>query len=334
MSKKEQATNGQSGAVAVIGKIASTSLVKNLATAANIEPERYVATVMKTAFKGSQAPSAEEFAAFMMVAGEYNLDPFMGQIFAFPSKGGIIPFLGVDGWISLINRQPKHRGLEVTEEEDSEGLPYKTTVKIYVEGYDQPVTISERYSECKRNTDPWKSHPFRMLRHKTIIQGGRVAYGLSGLYDQDEAERILVARGEMIDVTPPSVDAGQVVPLPADASKVVEPYSDVEVIDTDVHETPDEQGPEGGVEPPPATEEPAETSSQPEEPTSDGTLPLGEPSEEEQVKVKIFELADALDIKHTEVKRRVAALNPRSGISGLNQLRQEYLKALNELRNK
>ena len=46
-------------------------------------------------------------------------------------------------------------------------------------------------NECRRNTDPWKQWPSRMLRHKATIQAARYAFGFSGIVDQDEAERIV-----------------------------------------------------------------------------------------------------------------------------------------------
>jgi hypothetical protein len=49
-------------------------------------------------------------------------------------------------------------------------------------------------------TAPWKSHPKRMLRHKALIQAARIAFSFAGIFDQDEAERIVEA--EVIDVTP------------------------------------------------------------------------------------------------------------------------------------
>src|SRR3546814_18172510 len=55
-------------------------------------------------------------------------------------------------------------------------------------------------SECKRGTQPWQSHPRRMLRHKATIQCARLAFGFGGIYDQDEAERIVESR--VIDVAP------------------------------------------------------------------------------------------------------------------------------------
>jgi hypothetical protein len=37
---------------------------------------------------------------------------------------------------------------------------------------------------------PWQSHTKRMLRHKSIIQCGRVAFGFAGIHDDDEAKQI------------------------------------------------------------------------------------------------------------------------------------------------
>jgi hypothetical protein len=56
-------------------------------------------------------------------------------------------------------------------------------------------------SECKRPTDPWNTHPKRMLRHKAMIQAARIAFSFAGIYDPDEGERVLAAENA-IDVTP------------------------------------------------------------------------------------------------------------------------------------
>ncbi|EKJ46221.1 phage recombination protein Bet, partial [Escherichia coli EC1869] len=45
--------------------------------------------------------------------------------------------------------------------------------------------------EGKEIIGPWQSHPKRMLRHKAMIQCARLAFGFAGIYDKDEAERIV-----------------------------------------------------------------------------------------------------------------------------------------------
>src|SRR3546814_15877124 len=52
-------------------------------------------------------------------------------------------------------------------------------------------------AECARSTGPWQSHPKRMLRHKAMIQCARIAFGFTGIFDEDEAQRIVER-----DVTP------------------------------------------------------------------------------------------------------------------------------------
>jgi hypothetical protein len=57
---------------------------------------------------------------------------------------------------------------------------------------------------------PWATHPKRMLRHKAMIQCARIAFSFAGIYDQDEAERIIEAT--VVDVTAdetaPEIPAG------------------------------------------------------------------------------------------------------------------------------
>ena len=48
---------------------------------------------------------------------------------------------------------------------------------------------------------PWQTHTKRMLRHKSLIQCSRIAFGFTGIYDQDEAERII--EGQAVVITDP-----------------------------------------------------------------------------------------------------------------------------------
>ncbi len=49
----------------------------------------------------------------------------------------------------------------------------------------------------------WQSHTKRQHRMKTIVQAYRTAFGFGGIYDPDEAERILSAKKQSGLVTPP-----------------------------------------------------------------------------------------------------------------------------------
>ena len=145
-----------------------------------------IETLKKTAFKG--AVTDEQMAALLIVANQYKLNPWTSEIYAFPSNGGITPVVGVDGWARIINENPQFDGMDF--EQDSESC----TCRIHRKDRAHPVSVTEFMEECRRNTQPWKSHPKRMLRHKAMIQAARLAFGFAGIFDEDEAERIKNAK--------------------------------------------------------------------------------------------------------------------------------------------
>lgn len=147
------------------------------------DPQELVQTLKATAFKGNATDA--QFNALMIVSTQYGLNPFTKEIYAFPDKNnGITPVVGVDGWARIINSHPQFDGMEFTADAES------CTCKIYRKDRNHPTTVTEYLEECKRNTQPWNSHPRRMLRHKAMIQAARLAFGFGGIYDEDEAQRI------------------------------------------------------------------------------------------------------------------------------------------------
>ena len=153
-------------------------------------------TLKSTAFKSNTQVTDEQMTALLIVANQYGLNPFTREIFAFPDKGGIVPVVGVDGWSRIMNTHPQFDGMDFRSDDNS------CTCIIYRKDRAHPTSATEYMDECKRDSSPaWKSHPRRMLRHKAMIQAARLAFGFTGIYDQDEAERIVEVKGE-IDVTP------------------------------------------------------------------------------------------------------------------------------------
>lgn len=150
-----------------------------------------IETLKSTAFKSNTQVTDEQMTALLIVANQYGLNPFTREIFAFPDKGGIVPVVGVDGWSRIMNTHPQFDGMDFTSNDSS------CTCVIFRKDRGHPTSATEYMDECKRDNSPaWKSHPRRMLRHKAMIQAARLAFGFTGIYDQDEAERIVE-----IDVT-------------------------------------------------------------------------------------------------------------------------------------
>jgi len=152
----------------------------------NIEPAKLHATLKNTVFKGA---NDEEMVTLVVVANEHKLNPLQKEIYAFPARGGgIIPMISIDGWIKIMNQHPKFNGVHFQTAIDENGVPDHCDCTIWVKGREHPTVITEFYSECKRNTDPWRSHPKRMLRHKALSQCVRVAFGFAGGYNDDTIE--------------------------------------------------------------------------------------------------------------------------------------------------
>lgn len=174
-------------------------LSKQLAERLNlgVDGRELVETLKDTAFRGQVSDS--QMAALLIVAEQYGLNPWTKEIYAFPDRqNGIVPVVGVDGWARIINGNQNFDGMEFSQDEES------CTCKIYRKDRAHPVSVTEYMSECRRdNVQPWKTHPRRMLRHKAMIQCARIAFGFGGIYDEDEAERIIKPEKEINPVSKP-----------------------------------------------------------------------------------------------------------------------------------
>lgn len=190
---------------AVVQVHGKPSLLATMAAKYGIDADRMLTTLKATAFRGDV--STEQLMALCLVANQYNLNPWTKEIYAFPDRSGIVPVVGVDGWSRIVNDHPQCDGIQFTEAEDGSWVE----CTIHRKDRKFPTTVREYLSEVKRDTGPWKTHPRRMLRHKALIQCARIVFGFSGIYDQDEAERIIESQpvtpyteGEVAD--PQSVD--------------------------------------------------------------------------------------------------------------------------------
>lgn len=181
---------------------ALVSLTQKLAATLNMgDGAGLIETLKATAFKGQVSDA--QMTALMVVANQYALNPWTKEIYAFPDKNnGIVPVVGVDGWSRIINSHPQFDGIEFEQDEQS------CTCIIFRKDRNRPIKVTEWMAECKRGTGPWQSHPKRMLRHKAMIQCARLAFGYGGIYDQDEAERIVEGQPQQrqpVDMGPAEV---------------------------------------------------------------------------------------------------------------------------------
>lgn len=176
----------------------------------NIEPQEMERVLKSTCFRQKENVTVtnEQMVALLAVAQQYDLNPFLKQIYAFPDKsGGIVPVVGIDGWLKIINKHPQYDGMEIDYADDwvridehAKPCPAYMTVTIHRKDRKHSTPIREDLDECykapfvKNNytaQGPWQTHPKRFLRHKAIIQAARVVFNITGIYDEDEAQNII-----------------------------------------------------------------------------------------------------------------------------------------------
>lgn len=213
-------------AVATLAEAPRRSLLAEMAGRYGMEPAQFAATLKATVVPPNT--SNEEFAAFLVVAREYDLNPLTKEIYAFPKKGGgIQPIVPIDGWTNIINSNPKLDGIEFEDHHDEAGKLTAITCRLWRKDRAKAIMVTEYMAECLRGTDTWRQWPRRMLRHKALIQCARYAFGLAGIVDPDEAER---AGAEPRDVTPkpPAPPAPPPPPDEPEAAQTTTPASEPE----------------------------------------------------------------------------------------------------------
>lgn len=202
--------------------ISENSLVLRMAEKFGINAELLLTTLNKTAFKqrDSSVPTNEEMMSLLIVANQYGLNPFIREIYAYADqKKGvihkIIPVVSVDGWSRIINEHPQFDGMEF-EYSQTLVVPDGSTVKcsewteciLYRKDRSHPIRVREYLDENYRSPSqeigdngeifvvngPWQTHPKRTLRHKSMIQASRMGFGFTGIFDQDEAQRMSDAK--------------------------------------------------------------------------------------------------------------------------------------------
>lgn len=193
------------------------SLVAKFAERYSVDPTKLMTTLKKTAFRQrnpNDEVSDEQMMALLVVADQYGLNPFTKEIYAYNDKGAIVPLVSVDGWLRIINEHPQFDGMDFNYAEDWDTMPRGKPCPVWVEcviyrkDRSRPTIVREYLDECyqaprgeKAFDGPWQNVTKRFLRHRAVIQCGRVAFGFAGLQDSDEQHRI-VDMGDAEEVKP------------------------------------------------------------------------------------------------------------------------------------
>lgn len=173
--------------------------IQTLASELGVEPEELIATVFRTCMY--EGATKAEFHTFLAVASQYQLNPFTGEIYAFPKKGGGIQAIaGANAWNTMNNRQGVYDGrrlfyhYRVGDVMERFETPIDSPALVMVEchifrkDHGHAEIAFAKMSEYKRNTSPWSTYPTTMLEHKAFIKASKAAFGFAGVVDADTAK--------------------------------------------------------------------------------------------------------------------------------------------------
>lgn len=117
----------------------------------------------------------------LVTAKRYQLNPLLGQIdWELHLDDSYEVYIPIDGWITLIHRQPTFQGLRFDQSTETEhGIPIWMECTIYRSDLSHPFSVREYYVELKTDHPIWQQMPRRMLRHRTLQQCARLAFGIT-----------------------------------------------------------------------------------------------------------------------------------------------------------
>lgn len=131
----------------------------------------------------------------LLVCENFGLNPFNREIYAFRGKSGdIVPVVSLDGWAKIVRSQKDFNGVTFAFSNNTvkvpgcaQELPEFVECAMRLKGVDEPIVIQEFMVECFNDKSPvWRKWPRRMLRTRAFIQCARLAFSLTGLYDEGE----------------------------------------------------------------------------------------------------------------------------------------------------
>ena len=159
--------------------------------------DSFVRLIIQSALSRLSIWSQADLDRLLLLAERLGLDPLSNEIYATevaPESGKkprIFLVVGVDGWSKIINTHPQFDGMRFAESAPGDDeLPQYLECTIFRKDRKVATSVREYMHEAHTNQGAWLTHPRRMLRHKAMVQCARICFGLSGIYEPDEAQRI------------------------------------------------------------------------------------------------------------------------------------------------
>ena len=176
------------------------SILERSVQKSGLSYDSFVRLIIQSALSRLSIWTQADLDRLLLLAERLGLDPLNNEIYAtevMPESGKksrIVYVVGVDGWSKIINSHPQFDGMKFVESAPGDDeLPLYIECTIYRKDRKVATSIREYMYEAHTSQGAWLTHPRRMLRHKAMVQCARTCFGLGGLYEPDEAERVRFA---------------------------------------------------------------------------------------------------------------------------------------------
>ena len=176
------------------------SIVDRSVQKSGLSYDPFVRLIIQSALSRLSIWTQADLDRLLLLAERLGLDPLNNEIYAFEispdsgKKSRIVFVVGVDGWSKIINSHPQFDGMKFVESAPGDDeLPLYFECTMFRKDRKVATSVREYMYEAHTGQGAWLTHPRRMLRHKAMVQCARICFGLSGIYEPDEASRIEAA---------------------------------------------------------------------------------------------------------------------------------------------
>lgn len=194
--------------------------------------------VKKYLVSGKGNVTDKELMMFFALCKMQKLNPFLREVYLikYSDSSPATTVTGKETFLKRAARNPKYKGHETFISDDGK----KATAKVYLEGYQVPITVQVDYDEYvglkdeyansaktgkKIPNDIWKNKPKTMLKKVALVQALREAFpeDLGGMYSQEEINTVT----HTLDTSPVEMTQGQPEPKPSALETMAEEAGEV-----------------------------------------------------------------------------------------------------------
>ena len=177
-------------------------IFKRCARRSGMSPEGFAQALTQSALARLTLWTQADLETLLLASERLGLSPLGRELYLLREGDDMhspaLVVLGVDGWCRVINTHKRFAGVQFRESRELvDGVPAWMECTMHRWDRRVPTRVREYFSEVRGLSDPWLTHPRRMLRHKALVQCARVAFGLVGVYDHDEAQGLIEGRSQV-----------------------------------------------------------------------------------------------------------------------------------------